>query len=81
MTTIEAGPYEFVKHELNNFIKQTLCLMDDNSISQRQYNQYGNILKETFTDQNDLVAALASIERIIRDLKSQNYIEQQVPIS
>jgi hypothetical protein len=55
--------------------------MDDNSICLRQYNQHGNILKETFTDQNDLVGALASIEQIIRDLKSQNYIEQPIPIS
>jgi hypothetical protein len=53
--------------------------MDDNSISQRQYNQYGKILKETFTDQHDLKAALTSIEKIISDLKSQNYIEQPIP--
>jgi len=75
MTTIEAGPYEFVNHEIGNISRQTLCLMDDNSITQTQYNHSGQVLKETFTDQKDLMAALASLERIIRDLKSQNYIE------
>jgi hypothetical protein len=55
--------------------------MDDNSICQKQYNQRGKVLKESSTVQKDLVGAMASMERIINDLKSQNYIEQLAPIN
>ena len=55
--------------------------MDDNSICQKQYNQHGKVLKESSTVQKDLVGAMASMERIINDLKSQNYIEQPAPIN
>lgn len=67
MTTIIAGPYEFVKHEFDaaNFEKQTLCIMSDNRISQRQYKQSGKLVKQVIIKQSDYSKALSFLEKLI----------------
>jgi hypothetical protein len=44
MISIEAGPYELIRKEKDFFEKVTFCIMSDNSISQRNYNRYGNVM-------------------------------------
>ncbi len=58
MTQIEAGPYELTKQDKDFFEKVTFCLMDDNSISQRIYNKYGNVMQSKNIPNPDIEAAL-----------------------
>lgn len=79
MTQIEAGPYELVKAE--PFEKMTFCLMDDNSISERTYNKYGNVMCQATRKFADLTSALGELESTLNKLKAQKYIEQPQPKS
>jgi len=53
MIQVEAGPYELIRDEqpansqgsepIVKFDKVTLCLMSDNSVSERHYSKYGGL--------------------------------------
>ena len=58
MISVEAGPYELTKKDKDFFEKVTLCLMSDNSISQRNYNKYGNVMTQNTIMTPDLEAAI-----------------------
>lgn len=58
MTQIEAGPYELTKKDKDFFEKITFCLMDDNSISQRVYNKYGNVMQSKSIANPDIETAV-----------------------
>lgn len=58
MLHIEAGPYELTKNDKNFYEKVTFCLMNDNSISQRHYNKYGNVMTQKSTACADIETAV-----------------------
>jgi len=58
MTSVVAGPYELIKDSKESFEKISFCLMDDNCITQRHYNRYGNVMTQRKITNTDLDAAL-----------------------
>ena len=86
MLTIEAGPYELIRPEVvdatdpdnpvQRFDKVTLCLMSDNSISQRHYNKYGGVTGQKINPAtHNLDDAFKALEIITERFKKNNYVE------
>ncbi len=74
MTTIEAGPYELTKQDKDFFEKITFCLMDDNSISQRVYNKYGNVMTQKTIANPDIETAVKQLDLLMTQLKAKKYV-------
>ena len=81
MTTIEAGPYELTKQDKDFYEKITFCIMDDNSISKRVYNKYGNVTAQDKTLLSDMTAALNKLDSLISQTKQKNYVLEPAPTS
>lgn len=73
MTAIEAGPYELIRKDKDFYEKVTLCIMSDNSISQRNYNKYGNVMTQKQIVTPDLTDAVYKLDDIMSQLKTRNY--------
>ncbi len=78
---IAAGPYELVKKDKDFFEKVTFCLMDDNSISQRHYNKYGNVMTQKATPNPDIESAIHKLNLMMDQLKHNKYVIQDLPLS
>ena len=70
-----AGPYELVKNNKQETQERiSLCLMDNNSISRRNYNRFGNIMTQNQTKPlPNIEAALTAIESQIKQLQGQKF--------
>lgn len=85
MSKIEAGPYELIREEslidadgepVVKFDKVTICLMDDNSISERHYNKYGGLNHQKLHPARpSLDDALALLTHLTAKFKQENYQE------
>lgn len=78
---IEAGPYELVKKDKQFFEKVTFCLMNDNSISQRHYNKFGNVMTQKALPNPDIETAIHQLDFLMNRLKHNKYVMQDVPVS
>ena len=74
MTQIEAGPYELTKKDKDFFEKITFCLMYDNSISQRVYNKYGNVMQSKSIANPDIETAVTQLDLLMSQLKAKKYV-------
>ena len=79
MTTVEAGPYELIKQ--TPYSKVTFCLMDDNSISMREYNRDNNVTTRSNTQLVDITAALGYLETELKEYKNKKYEEIPAPVT
>lgn len=84
MIKIEAGPYELIREEtidadgepVIRFDKVTLCLMSDNSISQRHYNKYGGLnTQKLHPARQSLDDSLELLLQLTTKFKQENYHE------
>jgi hypothetical protein len=78
---IEAGPYELVKRDKQFFEKVTFCLMNDNSISQRHYNKFGNVTTQKALPNPDIESAIHQLDLLMNHLKHNKYVMQDIPVS
>ena len=81
MLHIEAGPYELTKNDKNFYEKVTFCLMNDNSISQRHYNKYGNVMTQKSTACADIETAVCQLDILMSQFKKNKYIQEDTPVS
>jgi len=76
MLNIEAGPYELVRkaEKGNPYNKVTLCMMSDQSVSERHYNKYGNVTSQKSYPSVDLDHAMKKIEILLERYKKDDYL-------
>jgi hypothetical protein len=55
--------------------------MSDNSISQREYNKYGNVMSQSITQLIDITTALAHLEHVMKKYKADSYVELPMPVT
>ena len=77
MLNIEAGPYELVRkaEKGTSYDKVTLCMMSDQSVSERHYNSYGNVTSQKSYPSVDIDHAMKKIEILIERLKKSDYLQ------
>jgi len=55
--------------------------MSDNSISQREYNKYGNVMSQSITQLIDITTALAHLEHVMKRYKGDSFVEIPMPVT
>ena len=83
MISVEAGPYELVRDEQNadqpneiKYDKVTLCLMSDNSVSERHYSKYGGLTQQkVHAAKSNIDDALSYLGQLTDKYKAENYNE------
>ena len=75
MLNIEAGPYEMIKDICNGYDKVTICMMSDQSVSERHYNKQGNVTSQKSYPSLDIDHAMKKIEILLDRFKKNFYLQ------
>ena len=75
MLNIEAGPYELTKDISTGYDKVTICMMSDQSVSERHYNRHGNVTSQKSCPSLDIDHAMKKIEILLDRFKKNFYLQ------